>query len=52
MPPALNHARVRLLILPVSAHFAISEMAHAAGEYVETGKITKCETRLRDWLAP
>ena len=28
----------------------ISEIAHTAGEYVETGKIAECETRLRAWL--
>jgi succinyl-diaminopimelate desuccinylase len=30
----------------------IAEIAHTAGEYVETAKITECETRLRTWLAP
>jgi len=29
----------------------ISEIAHTAGEYVETGKIAECESRLRTWLA-
>jgi succinyl-diaminopimelate desuccinylase len=28
----------------------ISEIAHTAGEYVETGKIAECESRLRTWL--
>jgi succinyl-diaminopimelate desuccinylase len=28
----------------------ISEIAHTAGEYVETGKIAECESRLRAWL--
>jgi succinyl-diaminopimelate desuccinylase len=28
----------------------ISEIAHTAGEYVETDRITECETRLRAWL--
>ena len=28
----------------------ISEIAHTAGEYVEVGKITDCENRLRAWL--
>jgi succinyl-diaminopimelate desuccinylase len=28
----------------------ISEIAHTAGEYVETGKIAQCEARLRAWL--
>jgi succinyl-diaminopimelate desuccinylase len=28
----------------------ISELAHTAGEYVETGRIADCEARLRSWL--
>jgi succinyl-diaminopimelate desuccinylase len=28
----------------------ISEIAHTPGEYVETGKIAECESRLRAWL--
>jgi len=28
----------------------ISEIAHTASEYVETGKIAECESRLRTWL--
>ncbi len=28
----------------------ISEIAHTADEYVETGKIAECESRLRAWL--
>ena len=28
----------------------ISEIAHTAGEYVETAKIAECEARLRAWL--
>jgi succinyl-diaminopimelate desuccinylase len=28
----------------------LPELAHTAGEYVETGSITECETRLRTWL--
>jgi succinyl-diaminopimelate desuccinylase len=27
------------------------ELAHTAGEYVETGAIGECETRLRNWLS-
>jgi succinyl-diaminopimelate desuccinylase len=29
----------------------IAEIAHTAAEYVETPKITECETRLRTWLS-
>jgi succinyl-diaminopimelate desuccinylase len=29
----------------------IPEIAHTAGEYVETGAIAACETRMRAWLA-
>jgi succinyl-diaminopimelate desuccinylase len=28
----------------------ISEIAHTPGEYVETGKIAECESRLLAWL--
>jgi succinyl-diaminopimelate desuccinylase len=29
----------------------LPELAHTAGEYVETGAITACEDRLRSWLS-
>ena len=28
----------------------LPELAHTAGEYVETGAIAECEARLRSWL--
>ena len=28
----------------------LPELAHTAGEYVETAAIAECETRLRSWL--
>jgi succinyl-diaminopimelate desuccinylase len=30
----------------------LPELAHSAGEYVETGAIAECESRLRSWLCP